>query len=62
MQSKNPESFKSYSILQYSNAAILHFLDLRRYFVADSRYRFFGIFPITESTEAKISFTGGAKA
>jgi len=30
---------------------------LRRYFIADSRYRFFGIFPITESTEAKISFT-----
>jgi hypothetical protein len=35
---------------------------LRRDFVADSRYRFFNVFPITESTEAKISFTGGAKA
>jgi hypothetical protein len=34
----------------------------RRDFIADSRYRFFGIFPITESTEAKIPFTGGAKA
>ena len=39
---------------------ILRFL--RRDFVADSRYRFFNVFPITESTEAKISFTGGAKA
>ena len=35
---------------------------LRRDFIADSPYRFFNVFPITESTEAKISFTGGAKA
>ena len=35
---------------------------LRRDFIADSRYSFFDVFPITESTEAKKSFAGGAKA
>ena len=35
---------------------------LRGDFVEDSRDRFLGFFPATKSTEAKISFTGGAKA
>lgn len=47
-------------VLRDLRGLILRFL--RRDFVADSRYRFFNVFPITESTEAKISFTGGAKA
>jgi hypothetical protein len=47
-------------VLRDLRGLILRFL--RRDFVADSRYRFFNVFPITESTEAKISFTGGAEA
>ena len=35
---------------------------LRGDFLADALDCFLGVFPITESTEAKKSFTGGAKA
>jgi len=40
---------------------VVRVCSLRRDFVADSRYRFFNVFPIAKSAEAEISFTGGAK-
>ena len=58
--SLRPYRFVPLRVLRDLRGLTLRFL--RRYFIADSRYRFFGIFPITESTEAKIPFTGGAKA
>ena len=58
--SLRPYRFVPLRVLRDLRGLTLWFL--RRDFVANSRYRFFNVLPITESTEAKISFTGGAKA
>ena len=58
--SLRPYRFVSLRVLRDLRGTTLRFL--RGDLLADSRYRFFNVFPITESTEAKISFTGGAKA
>ena len=58
--SLRPYRFVPLRVLRELRGLNLRFL--RRDLVADSRHCFFGVFPTSKSTEAKIPFTGGAKA